>query len=1806
MVAWWPLDETASATSFQDIIGGNNGAPFASPVGTTLGPQPIAGVVGGAIHFPKFGNGLSGARVDPQGALANIGAANFTIDAWVQVPAAQANRLHYIVNKFDPTQKRGYALYVVSPGVEGNERLEFKWGDGINVSTVQTISSLTTDQWHHVAVTFGRNIGASALEIRLYVDGVQQGQQTGNPPGLGSLVNFIFLEIGWQPGSLDQPISIDELEIFNRTLLQSEIQSIANARSAGKCRPGSCPAITINPATLPNGTAGVTYNQSFTATGGAAPYAFGVSGASLPPGLTLSAAGTLSGTPTQKGTFTVVIKATDVNGCVGFRSYQLVIECPDIVINPISLPRGRIGTPYSQTLTATGDCTPQGFSLLAGTLPPGLTLNPNGILSGTPTVLGNFVFLVRVTNSCGCTGRRTYLLRIRRSLPGTISGRVIDPQNRPIQGTIVQVPGRAPISTNANGTFTIDNLAVADRLAISFSAAGFVNTTRVFPVRPISLGITDTVLLPRTPAVVLNATNGGRVTFAQGGGLTIPPSALVDSAGNLLSGDVRVSLTYLDVSDPNEIRTAPGDFTAQMLDNTVQTLESYGIFEVFVEDFGGGRADLVPGKTATLALPIPVSKLGKVPGTTRLFSFDTTIGRWMEAGILILADDGLTYNGTIDRFDWSWNADDVVNTTCIRVQVFEPGFPTQGPPAANSFVTATGVDYFTVSSGYTDANGLVCLLVKRNSQVSLQARSTTNPTHQSVPIVITSPDTSSGAADCGDVTKCPLVQEIVLDIIVGSDLFIGDTPLDAGLEKNLDTGPMWTSEDIWVRNAPDPGYDPDPFDPNDSDPDWTPLPHQAPEYRDPKFSVPNYVYVRVRNRGTSASSGTERLRVYWAKASTGLGWPDQWGGAGVDFMANNCPGKPRLYGTELTKPRKNAANATDAERDAYRDAIINIGGPDFVFNEWGTSYWHKQTEVHKFGPTNRHSSPAFAAWHREFNNRYEVLLQEYDPTVKLLYWDWTKDPANAPCTPSLFSSACVSGFFNFFSPTFMGASGRNSGTPVPIGAPFNVLSPPSPTQSFVTRQMQTGAPTAISDAAVLDDAGFGSPTLTNTFSESLEIRSHNRSHNYIRGDMWDTDTAAQDPFFFMVHANADRLWAQWQRNKDALTRLDPATTYGNTTLPAPDSDIGMTMGPWDNNPDHFNNQSVTSLAPWTSGSHIQSKTPMHPSVVSPPIYDCAPLVIPVLQPGEAVVMQIPWYPPNPANFDCFGGDQGHFCLLGRIESIKAFTPGDQCKAFPAPFGMTIPEGTDITANTRNNNNIAWKNVTVVDNFAGALRQTSVLVRNIFSERVPTALRFDTVGDTSLFENGQIFVDLKPELLRRWIERGARGRGIRFDAANPRIEIVSPQALIQDIPLDAGEVFSVDVRFELGKDYRKSSTTLAKFDLVQIGKPGDENAIVGGQRFDLDVSKLVLVKANDEWRYLDDGTNPGPNWTSSSFDDANWRLGRAELGFGDDPMTTVDGGPSDSRHITTYFRRAFDVADPAFFDKLTLRLKRDDGAVVYLNGVEIHRVNLPAGVNVGPSTLATREVAGLEEDVFFPITVDPGMLTRGGNIIAVEVHQNFLESTDLTFNLEFLGNPTFSGFPPAVGFATLMNGEMFQKGEPVPIKIEAIDGDGSVKSISLFADGKLIVKSNGSRFTFIWRGAALGTHRLRAVASDRDNQTGEAHITVNIVENLPPSVRLDQPSSGTVFRVGEIISALASATDRLGKVDRVEYYVSQMGPFTDPLLVGTAKAPPFAATIRGLAPGHYMLSAVAWDNGGLATQSSPIHFAVTGAASVHSH
>ena len=131
------------------------------------------------------------------------------------------------------------------------------------------------------------------------------------------------------------------------------------------------------------------------------------------------------------------------------------------------------------------------------------------------------------------------------------------------------------------------------------------------------------------------------------------------------------------------------------------------------------------------------------------------------------------------------------------------------------------------------------------------------------------------------------------------------------------------------------------------------------------------------------------------------------------------------------------------------------------------------------------------------------------------------------------------------------------------------------------------------------------------------------------------------------------------------------------------------------------------------------------------------------------------------------------------------------------------------------------------------------------------------------------------------------------------------------------------------------------------------------------TETVLVPAGTTWRYLDNSSNQGAAWLSPTFDDSTWPAGPAELGYGDgDEATTVGYGPDPNhKYVTTYFRHSFVVADTSVYKALALRLLRDDGAVIYLNGTEVFRSNMPTGV-IGYTTLATASVEGTAETTIY--------------------------------------------------------------------------------------------------------------------------------------------------------------------------------------------------------------------------------------------------
>ena len=188
--------------------------------------------------------------------------------------------------------------------------------------------------------------------------------------------------------------------------------------------------------------------------------------------------------------------------------------------------------------------------------------------------------------------------------------------------------------------------------------------------------------------------------------------------------------------------------------------------------------------------------------------------------------------------------------------------------------------------------------------------------------------------------------------------------------------------------------------------------------------------------------------------------------------------------------------------------------------------------------------------------------------------------------------------------------------------------------------------------------------------------------------------------------------------------------------------------------------------------------------------------------------------------------------------------------------------------------------------------------------------------------------------------------------------------------------------------------------------------------------VEYVPQGSMWRYLDDGSDAGTAWRVPGFVDTSWSQGAARLGYGGDgEVTTVNCGacscPCDPKYITTYFRHSFNVPDPAAVLNLTVELLRDDGGIVYLNGSEILRSNMPsAGVDY--LTLAT---ASANETAFEPKALDPAVLLSGENVLAVEIHQRSATSSDIGFDLSLRGEEGQAG-PPS-----LTRGPYLQSGSP---------------------------------------------------------------------------------------------------------------------------------------------------------------------------------
>lgn len=180
----------------------------------------------------------------------------------------------------------------------------------------------------------------------------------------------------------------------------------------GGCDEGD---VGITPRVVPNGQVGEYYGVKFRALGGTAPIKWRLAAGNVPTGLRFSKGRRytwLDGVPTTVGTWTFTLQAEDSRGNKIHRTYNIVIHAALVIVTN-TLPDGELGQPYSVTLQAEGGSQEDYvWTFLAGALPTGLQLSSDGVLSGTPTLAGEFEITVKLADSIGNQVNKTFQLTI--------------------------------------------------------------------------------------------------------------------------------------------------------------------------------------------------------------------------------------------------------------------------------------------------------------------------------------------------------------------------------------------------------------------------------------------------------------------------------------------------------------------------------------------------------------------------------------------------------------------------------------------------------------------------------------------------------------------------------------------------------------------------------------------------------------------------------------------------------------------------------------------------------------------------------------------------------------------------------------------------------------------------------------------------------------------------------------------------------------------------------------------------------------------------------------------------------------------------------------------------------------------------------------------------------------------------------------------------------------------------------------------------------------------------------------------------
>ncbi|MFH1051969.1 MAG: YCF48-related protein [bacterium] len=298
---------------------------------------------------------------------------------------------------------------------------------------------------------------------------------------------------------------------------------------------------------------------------------------------------------------------------------------------------------------------------------------------------------------------------------GILSGKVFDANGDGVSGVLVECGGKTAF-TNPLGEFKLTDIAGGNRKLVNFTKDSYVSTQKIVKIADMKLTYTEAALYRIGKTQTINTSAKSTVSYA-GAIVELPANGLVDTKGNLYSGNADVKFTYFNPTDARFNDAFPGDFAGVQSNGKEAPIESYGFIDVEINN-GNEKLQLAEGSPATVTMPIPAKLSANAPSSIPLWFYDTQKGKWIEYGVANKV--GNSYVGEVTHFS-KINCDmPYSELSSVTGRVVDQ----DGNPLAGAWVKLTGVDFTGDGHGWGstgDDGKFEFIRVKANALVQIVA-----------------------------------------------------------------------------------------------------------------------------------------------------------------------------------------------------------------------------------------------------------------------------------------------------------------------------------------------------------------------------------------------------------------------------------------------------------------------------------------------------------------------------------------------------------------------------------------------------------------------------------------------------------------------------------------------------------------------------------------------------------------------------------------------------------------------------------------------------------------------------------------------------------------------------------------------------------------------------------------------------------------------------------------------------------------------------------------------------------------------------